>query len=331
VVGPVTGDELTYREAVAAAIGDELEADEKVVLIGEDVGAAGGVFKATEGLFERFGPGRVRDTPISEQAIVGCVLGAAVMGLRPIGEIMFADFAGVCFDQIVNQMAKYRYQSGGQAIVPATIRMACGGSVGFGAQHSQCVENWFLNVPGLKLCVPSTPADVYTLTRAAVRDDNPVIVFEHKALYARRGPLADPATALPLGVAEIVRRGSDVTVVATQLMRHRALEAAAILAEDGIECEVIDPRTIAPLDVDTILASLTQTGRLVCVQEGAAAGSWGQAVIAEAVDRGFELFDARPTLVAADAIPVPYAASLEDATLPTVQRIVAEVRESTAE
>jgi pyruvate/2-oxoglutarate/acetoin dehydrogenase E1 component len=181
--------ELTYREAVTAALDAELAADERVVLIGEDIGAAGGVFKATEGLFERHGPRRVRDTPISEQAIVGCALGAAVMGLRPVAEIMFADFAGVCFDQIANQMAKYHYQAGGQGSVPVTLRMAGGGGVGFGAQHSQAVENWFLNVPGLKLAVPGTPADAYGLLRAAIRDDNPVIVFEHKGLYSLRGEL----------------------------------------------------------------------------------------------------------------------------------------------
>lgn len=323
--------ETTYREAVTAALADELQADEQVVVIGEDVGAAGGVFKATDGLFARFGARRVRDTPISEQAIVGCALGAAVMGMRPVAEIMFADFAGVCFDQIVNQVAKYRYQSGGQTNVPVTIRMACGGSVGFGAQHSQCVENWFLNIPGIKLCLPSTPADAYTLTRAAIRDDDPVIVFEHKALYSVRGELAEPATALPLGRAEVVRTGTDVTVVATQLMRHRALEAADVLATEGIECEVIDPRTIAPLDLETIMTSVAETGRLVCVQEAPAVGSWGQAVISEAVHEGFELFDASPRLVAADPIPVPYAKSLEDAMLPSVERILAGLRATAAE
>ena len=213
--------EVTYRDAVIRALGDELESEPRVVLIGEDVGAAGGVFKATEGLLQRFGGMRVRDTPISEQAIVGTVIGAAVAGLRPVGEIMFADFTGVCYDQIANQLAKFRFQSGGQATVPATLRMAGGGSLGFGAQHSQCVENWFLNVPGLKLCVPATPGDVYTLLRAAIRDDDPVIVFEHKALYSVKGELPEGA-GLPIGKAEIVRSGSDVTVVASQLMRHRA-------------------------------------------------------------------------------------------------------------
>jgi pyruvate dehydrogenase E1 component beta subunit len=278
------------------------------------------------GLHDRFGGARVRDTPISEQAIVGCVLGAAVMGMRPVGEIMFADFAGVCFDQIANQLAKYRYQSGGQATVPATLRMASGGSIGFGAQHSQCVENWFLNIPGIKLCLPATPADAYTLLRAAIRDDDPVIVFEHKALYGRSGELTDPDGALPIGRAEIVRPGTHVTVVAAQLMRHRALEAAGILHGEGIECELIDPRTIAPLDVDAVTASVARTGRLACVQEAPAAGSWGQAVIAECVTAGFEMLDAAPVLIAADAVPVAYAQSLEAATLPSVERIVAELR-----
>jgi acetoin:2,6-dichlorophenolindophenol oxidoreductase subunit beta len=324
------GEEITYRQAVARAIADELEADPRVVLIGEDVGAAGGVFKATEGLFERFGPARVRDTPISEQAIVGCALGAAVAGMRPVAEIMFADFAGVCFDQIANQMAKYRYQSGGQAAVPATLRMAAGGTVGFGAQHSQCVENWFLNVPGIKLCVPSTPADVYELLRAAIRDDDPVIVFEHKALYGMRGELQTGRAALGIGRAEVVREGEHVTVVATQLMRHRSLEAAAALEEDGISCEVIDLRTVAPLDVETVIASVSHTGRLACVQEAPAAGSWGQAVVAEVTTQAFELLDAPPVLVAADAVPVPYAQSLEDAALPNVARIAAALRELAA-
>jgi len=317
---------VTYREAVIRALADELSADDRVIVIGEDVGAAGGVFKATEGLHGRFGGARVRDTPISEQAIVGCVLGAAVMGLRPVGEIMFADFAGVCFDQIANQLAKYRYQSGAQATVPATLRMASGGSIGFGAQHSQCVENWFLNIPGIKLCLPATPADAYTLLRAAVRDDDPVIVFEHKALYGHTGELGDPAAALPIGRAEVVRPGTHVTVVAAQLMRHRSLEAAAALEQEGIECEVIDLRTIAPLDTDTVIASVTRTGRLACVQESPPAGSWGQAVIAECVTAGFELLDAPPLLVSADAVPVPYAKPLEDAALPGVERIVAELR-----
>jgi len=320
---------VTYREAVIRALADELESDPTVVLIGEDVAAGGGVFKATEGLYARFGGARVRDTPISEQAIVGTVLGAAVAGLRPVGEIMFADFAGVCYDQIVNQLAKYRYQCGGQVGVPATLRMAGGGSLGFGAQHSQCVENWFLNTPGLKLCVPATPADVYALLRAAIRDDDPVIVFEHKALYGLSGALTK-GPPLPIGKAEVVRRGTDVTVVATQLMRHRAAEAAESLAAEDISCELIDLRTVAPLDIDTIIESVGHTGRLMCVQEAPAAGSWGQSVISQVAEKGFELLDGPPLLVAADPIPVPHARSLEEATLPSVERIAAAVRAVTA-
>ncbi len=225
----------------------------------------------------------------------------------------------------MNQLAKYRYQCGGQVAVPATLRMSGGGSLGFGAQHSQCVENWFLQTPGLKLCVPATPGDVYTLLRAAIRDDDPVIVFEHKALYGVTGEIGD-GPGLPIGQAEIVRAGSDVTVVATQLMRHRAAEAAEALAADGISVELIDPRTVAPLDMGTIVESVGRTGRLVCVQEATAPGSWGQSVISHVAVEAFELLDAQPALVAADPIPVPYARSLEDATLPNVERISAAVR-----
>jgi acetoin:2,6-dichlorophenolindophenol oxidoreductase subunit beta len=317
-------DAVTYRQAVIRALGDELERDDRVVLIGEDIGPAGGVFKATEGLHARFGDKRVRDTPISEQAIVGTVLGAAVSGLRPVGEIMFADFAGVCFDQIANQLAKYRYQSGGQRAVPATLRMAGGGSVGFGAQHSQCVENWFLNIPGLKLCVPATPADVYTLLRAAIQDDDPVLVFEHKALYGIAGELSTGA-GLPIGKAEIVRHGTDVTLVASQLMRHRAAEAAEALADD-VSVEIIDPRTVAPLDVETIVESVGRTGKLVCVQEAPGRGSWGESVISHIAAAAFELLDAPPALVAANPTPIPYAQPLEEATLPGVTRIADAVR-----
>jgi len=287
------------------------------------------VFKATEGLFQRFGGRRVRDTPIAEQAIVGCVLGAAVAGLRPVGEIMFADFAGVCFDQIANQVAKFRYQSGGQLRVPATLRMAGGGSLGFGAQHSQCVENWFLNIPGVKLCLPGTPADAYSLLRAAIRDDDPVIVFEHKALYGLVGKL-DDGPGLPIGRAEVVRSGGDVTVVATQLMRHRSAEVGDQLEAEGISIELVDLRTIAPLDIETVIASVGHTGRLVCVTESPSSGSWAETVIARVVVGGLELLDAPPRIIAADPTPIPYARSLEEATLPAVDRIADAIREVAA-
>ncbi len=323
--------ELTYREAVNRALAEELARDERVLLFGEDVGAAGGVFQATAGLFERFGERRVRDTPIAEQAIVGCALGAAVAGLRPVAEIMFADFAGVCHDQIVNQLAKYRYMSGGQAAVPVTVRMANGGGVGFAAQHSQSVENWFLNVPGLKICVPGTPADAYGLLKGAIRDDNPVLFFEHKGLYPERGPVSDEEQVAELGRADIVREGSDLTVVATQRMRQGVIEAAAVLATEGVDVELIDPRTLVPLDLTTICESVRKTGRLVCVQECPPSGSWGATVAAAVVEAAWESLDVRPRLVSGDETPIPYAAELEDAWLPGPERILEALRRAAAE
>jgi pyruvate/2-oxoglutarate/acetoin dehydrogenase E1 component len=327
--------ELTYREGVTRALAEELERDDRVLLLGEDVGAAGGVFQATAGLFDRFGPRRVRDTPISEQAIVGCALGASVTGLRPVAEIMFADFAGVCFDQIANQLAKYRYMTGGQATVPVTIRMANGGGVGFAAQHSQSVENWFLNVPGLKICVPGTAADAYGLLKAAIRDDNPVLVFEHKRLYPERGHVPDDGGVddglVELGRAVVVRPGSDITLVATQLMRHRALAAAEVLAAEGVDVEIVDPRTLVPLDLETIVGSVAKTGRLVCVQECPPDGSWGATVVASVVEHAWESLDMRPRLVSGDETPIPYAGSLEDAWLPSVDRIAGELRSVASE
>ena len=323
--------ETTYREAVTKALAEELERDDAVFLLGEDIAAAGGVFKATEGLHERFGPLRVRDTPISEQAIVGCALGAAVAGLRPVAEIMFADFAGVCYDQLANQLAKHRYMTGGQVATPVTVRMANGAGTGFAAQHSQSVENWFLNVPGLKICVPATPADAYGLLRAAIRDDNPVLVFEHKLLYPQSGLIPESNGLVPLGQAEVVRTGTDVTVVATQLMRQRSHEAAKLLAEEGIEAEVIDPRTLVPLDLQTITSSVEKTSRLVCVQESPPAGSWGATLVAQVVEHVWASLDARPRLVSGDETPIPYAAALEAAWLPDAERIAASIREAVSE
>jgi pyruvate dehydrogenase E1 component beta subunit len=326
----VIADVVSYRDAINRAIGDELAADDDVFLIGEDIAAAGGVFKLTDGLLDRFGPRRVLDTPISEQAIVGCAIGAATQGLRPIAEIMFADFSGVAFDQIANELAKYRYMSGGQVTLPVTLRLVNGAGGGFGAQHSQPVENWFLNVAGLKIAVPATPADAYALLREAVRDPNPVLVFEHKRLLTVKGPLVEPRSAAGFGRAHVVRRGGDVTVVATQLMRHRALEAAERLAPEGIELEVIDPRTLMPLDHETIGQSVDHTNRLVVVQECSVPGSWGATVVAEVARERFESLDAPPVIVAADHTPVPYADALEAAWMPSVDRIVASVREAVA-
>jgi acetoin:2,6-dichlorophenolindophenol oxidoreductase subunit beta len=322
--------ETTYRQAITRAMADELAADEDVFVIGEDVGAAGGAFKTTDGLFERFGGERVLDTPISEQAIVGAAIGSAIQGLRPIAEIMFADFAAVCFDQIANELAKYRYMTAGQVTLPVTIRMANGAGAGFGSQHSQPAENWFLNIPGLKIVVPATPADAYALLRAAVRDPDPVLYFEHKGLFGLKGELPDELPAVELGRAEVVRSGDDVTVVATQLMRHRALQAAELLAEEGISVELIDPRTLVPFDLDTVAASLDRTNRLVVAQEASPGGSWGASLIATLAQDRFEQLDAPPLLVAADDTPVPYAGPLEDLWMPSAERIAAGVRATVA-
>jgi pyruvate dehydrogenase E1 component beta subunit len=320
--------QVTCREAIAQAIADELESDPDVILFGEDVGAAGGVFKSTVGLFERFGPERVRDTPISEQAIVGTAIGAAVMGLRPIAELMFADFAGVAFDQIANQLAKLRYLTGGQARLPVTVRLANGAGAGFAAQHSQATENWFLNVPGLKIAVPGTVEDCYGLLRAAVRDDNPVLVFEHKNLLGLKGSI--PSQPCRLGEAACVRRGRDVTVVASQQMRHRAVEAAERLAGEGIELEVIDPRTLVPFDDAMVAASIERTARLLVVQEGPPGGGWGASLITRMIGSRFNCFDVAPRLLASADTPIPYAGGLEDAWLVSVEDVVEAARDLVA-
>jgi acetoin:2,6-dichlorophenolindophenol oxidoreductase subunit beta len=311
--------EATYRQAITGALADELAADERVLVFGEDVGAAGGVFKATDGLQERFGPRRVLDTPISEQAIVGAAIGCALRGLRPVIEIMFADFAGVCFDQIANELAKYRYMTNGQVTVGVTIRLANGAGGGFGAQHSQSVENWFLNIPGLKIVTPATPADAYWLLRAAIADANPVLFLEHKNLYNTVGPIDDEP--VPIGSARVVREGRDITLLASQQMRYRALEAAELLTAQGISAEVVDPRTMAPFDLPTVVESVTKTGRLICVQECPPAGSWGATVIAALVSEHLELLYAPPRLVGGDETPIPYAGELEAEWLPSAARI----------
>ncbi len=318
--------EVTYKEAIKRGIADALTEDERVFMLGEDIGAAGGAFKTTEGLVDEFGEGRVLDTPISEQAIIGTAIGAAIKGLRPIAELMFADFAGVCFDQLANQLAKYRYMTGGQVDVPVTVRLANGAGGGFASQHSQTVENWFLNCPGLKIAVPGSPADAYALMRAAVRDDDPVLYFEHKAMLNAKGEVDQGAAPIVLGEALTVREGSDVTVVATQLMRARAEAAAASLADAGVEVELIDPRTLVPFDLEHVRASVDRTNRLLVVQESPAPGSWGTTLIAEMVRDRFESFDAAPALLSGDNTPVPYAGPLEEAWLPDAERIEKAVR-----
>ena len=318
---------VTYKEAIRLALADSLDADDKVFLIGEDIAAAGGAFKTTEGLMDRFGADRVLDTPISEQAIIGAAIGASIKGLRPVVEIMFADFAGVCFDQIANQLAKYRYMTGGQVTLPVTVRLLNGAGGGFGSQHSQSVENWFMNVPGLKIAMPATPADAYDLLRAAILDEDPVLYFEHKALLNRKGELPDDHGPSAVGSATVVREGSDVTLVAVQEMRARAEEAAETLAGEGVSVELIDPRWIAPLDIETIRASLERTNRLVVAQECPAPGSWGASIVARLVEESFDSFDAPPVLIAGDETPIPYAAGMELASIPSADRVAAVIRD----
>jgi acetoin:2,6-dichlorophenolindophenol oxidoreductase subunit beta len=319
--------ELTYRQAVAAGIAQEMERDPSVVLIGEDVGAAGGVFKLTEGLFEKFGPDRVRDTPISEQAIVGAAMGAAMTGLRPIAELMFSDFFAVAWDMVANQIAKTRYMTDGQVSLPLVVRTANGAGLRFGAQHSQSVENWAMAIPGLKVVAPSTPADVLGLMAASIRDPDPVIFCEHKALFAIKGDVPDGEHVVPLGQAAVVRQGTDCTIVAIAAMVPRAAEAADRLqAEHGISAEVIDLRTLVPLDAKAILASVEKTSRLFTVEENPRLCGWGAEIVSIVGDDGFYSLDAPLVRITTPHVPLPSAATLEDAAIPTVDRIVETVR-----
>jgi pyruvate dehydrogenase E1 component beta subunit len=313
--------EMTYRQAAARAIAEEMARDQRVVLLGEDVAAAGGVFKATEGLLETFGPERVRDTPISEQAIIGAAIGASMSGLRPVAELMFADFAGVAFDQIANQLAKYRYMTGGQVKVPLTIRLVGGAGIGFGAQHSQATENWFLNIPGLQIAVPGTPADLVGLLKTAIRSDDPVLVFEHKALYTLKGDVPEGEVLVPLGSATIVTEGNDLTILATQVMRQRAQKAAETLKARNVSVELIDPRSLVPFDFDTVQRSVKKTGRILVVQESPFAGSWAATVVGQLVTECFDWLDAAPAVVCAPNTPIPFAESLERRWIPAEQDI----------
>jgi len=321
--------ELTYRDAVARGIAQEMERDPDVVFLGEDVAAAGGVFKATVGLLEKFGPRRVRDTPISEQAILGAAMGAAMTGLKPIAEIMFSDFLAVCFDYIANEIPKSRYMSNGQVKCPLVVRTGNGAGSRFGAQHSQSVENWAMMIPGLKVVAPSNPLDVIGLLAAAVRDPDPVIFFEHKSLYAMKGEVPDGEILDRLGTARIARAGNDATVLALALMVPRALEAAEILArEDGIAAEVVDVRSLVPLDTKTILGSLARTGRLFTIEENPRLCGWGAEIASIAADEAFWDLDGPIVRITTPHIPLPAADNLEDLALPTVPRIVDTIRRS---
>ncbi len=325
-----TGPDLTLAAAVREALAEEMRRDERVVLFGEDVGKAGGVFKVTQGLWEEFGGQRVWDTPISEIAITGMALGAALNGLRPVLDLMFADFFAVAWDQVVNQIAKFRYQSGGQGDgLPIVLRAAGGAGVSFGAQHSQAIESWLAQIPGLKVVVPSCPRDAKGLLKAAIRDDGPVCFLEPKALYFIKGPSGPDAEVIPLGRAAVVRRGGAATVVSCGLMLPRSLAAAEALGADGLDVEVIDLRTLAPLDRDTLAESLTRTGRLVAVDESAGGSGWSAEVLAWALEEGL-VHPGAARRVSPPASPVPYSPALEEAWLPSAARIAAAVRSLSA-
>jgi pyruvate/2-oxoglutarate/acetoin dehydrogenase E1 component len=315
--------EVSYREAIRDGLAEEMERDGTVVVIGEDV-EPGGVFNVTPGLLERFGHDRVIDTPISELAFTSAAFGAAVKGLRPVVEIMFGDFLGLVIDTLVNQASKYWYLSNGQGTVPLVVRSAVGGGARFGACHSQTPVGWFLSEPGLKLVCPATPADAKGLIKAAIRDENPVIVFEHKLLYGHKGEVADSEDGLiPIGSAALLRQGSDVTIVAAMAMVRVALEAADELAASGVGADVIDLRSLRPLDADTIARSAAKTGRLVVVEEGPPQGGYGGDVIATAVELAGPIHARR---VSMPDIPMPFASSLEDSAIPDAARVLDAVR-----
>jgi acetoin:2,6-dichlorophenolindophenol oxidoreductase subunit beta len=319
-------DLTTYREAVSEGIAREMRRDPSVVCLGEDIGAAGGVFKTAAGLFEEFGPARVWDTPISEQAILGAAMGAAMTGLRPVAEIMFSDFFACCWDYLANEIPKMRYMTGGQVTVPLVVRTANGGGLGFGAQHSQAVENWALTVPGLKIAAPATPADVVGMMAAAVRSDDPVVFFEHKGLFASKGEPAPSDHVVGLGQASVIRAGSDVTLVALASTVPLALAAAEQVSAEGVSAEVIDLRSLIPLDMATVLGSVGRTSRLIIVEENPYQGGWGGTVASVVADEGFESLDAPIKRVTAACVPLPFADALEQEVIPTTEKVVAAIR-----
>jgi pyruvate/2-oxoglutarate/acetoin dehydrogenase E1 component len=320
--------QLTYREAIARGIAQEMRRDESVVLIGEDVAAAGGVFKGTVGLLDEFGDRRVRDTPISEQAILGAAMGAAMTGMRPIAEIMFSDFFAVCWDILANEIAKSRYMTAGQMSFPLVVRSGNGGGLRFGAQHSQSVENWMMAIPGLKVVVPSTARDVVGLMAAAVRDPDPVVLLEEKALYPVRDEVPDGEIVDTLGTAALRRQGNDATILALGNMTPRALEAADQLVDAGIDCTVVDVRSLVPLDTQTILETVSDTGRVFTVEENPRLCGWGAEVMSIIGEEVFWDLDGPPVRITTPHIPLPAADALEDLALPSVERIVTTVQKA---
>ena len=318
--------EISIREAIQEGLREEMCADERVFLMGENVASAGGVFKVTEGLLEEFGSLRVIDTPISEEGYVGMAVGAALTGMRPVAEVMFSDFITLAMDPIVNQAAHIRYMTGGQAIVPLTIRTTLGAGRSAAAQHSQSLHAWFCHIPGLKVVVPSTPYDAKGLLKAAIRDDNPVLFFEDKMSYDQKGPVPTEEYLIPLGKAEVKQKGGDVTVIATSSMIQEALQAASQLRESGISLEVVDPRTLVPLDTATLVNSAIKTGRVIIVDEGYK--SFGvTAELASVILEGAFYYLHTPVIrIGAIDVPVPFSKPLEFATIPTAEQIADTAR-----
>ncbi len=319
--------EISYLEAVREAMVQEMRLDKEVFLIGEDIGTYGGAFGVSKGMLEEFGPERIRETPISEAAIAGAATGAALMGMRPVMEIMFMDFLTISMNQLVNQAAKMRFMFGGKCSIPMVIRAPSGSGTGAAAQHSQSLEAWFVNVPGIKVVAPSTPYDAKGLLIAAIRDNNPVLFMEHKLLYRLKGPVPEETYCLPLQSAEVKREGRDLTIVAYSIMAPRALEAATQLATEGIEVEVVDPRCLKPLDVETITRSVSKTGRVLIAHEAPLTGGFGGELAAViAASEAFDYLDAPIRRLAGRNIPIPYNRTLERAAVPQVEDIVAAAR-----
>jgi pyruvate/2-oxoglutarate/acetoin dehydrogenase E1 component len=317
---------ITYAKALNEALREEMLHDDRVFAIGEDIAAHNGPFRVTEGLFKEFGAKRVRDTPLSEAAIAGAAAGAAVTGLRPVAEIMFIDFSTLATDQIINQAAKMRYMFGGKICVPVVYRTQGGAGRGNAAQHSQSLEAWYVHIPGLWVVQPSTPFDAKGLLKSAIRNDNPIVFIEHKELYFTKGPVPEEEYTIPLGVADIKREGEDVTLFATSKMVLVATEAATELAKEGISCEVIDPRTLKPLDIETLLASVRKTHRLVVVVEACLTGSFASEVAARIGEEGFDDLDAPIQRVGGKDVPIPYAGNLEAEAIPQVKDVIKAVR-----
>jgi pyruvate dehydrogenase E1 component beta subunit len=320
--------EITYLEAVREAMTQEMERDSRVFMIGEDIGEYGGAFQVSYGMLEQFGPERILDTPITELALTGAAVGAALIGMRPIAEIMFMDFTTLASEQLVNQAAKLRFMFGGQSTVPMVLRTPAGSGTGAAEHHSQSFENWFVHVPGLKVVMPTTPYDVKGLLISSIRDDNPVVFIEHKLLYKTKGEVPEELYEIPLGVADIKREGKDLTIIATGIMVQKSMAAADELSKEGIDIEIVDPRTLRPLDTETIVKSVKKTGKVLIVHEAVKTGGFGgelAGVIAES--EAFGYLEAPIIRLAGKEVPIPYNRELERASVPQIEDIVEKARE----